>query len=403
VPVMGTVLVLLFCHKNSISGRILTFRPMVFVGLISYSLYLWHQPILAFAKMHTSIHLAAEVQLALLVVIFVLSYLTWRFIENPFRNKHKFTPSRIAVMSCCSIAFMFILGGGYKENIHFQKAMFPEDMQRYEILLAAHNSNKIPEPLNDGCRIFSREINEAFIARFTECTSKYDKAVMILGGSHGLDLYNAVSLNTSAPFVVGIARGNCRIHKFIGGYKPPYPCQYEEFKKFATSYKNNISLVIYTQTPDRLFKKPMHLALKEDLSLQHVVQVVDYLSDLKIQNNLNVLMIGMLPPLMNSPIELDYKKDISKQLDQSLSTNTLKLTQYLDMEFEKKLSKKDIVYISKFEGFQIDFTKDLFYKNQSTYSDSRHISHIGEKVFGSRLVNYLYNKNYTMLEPKPSY
>ena len=47
-PIVGSMLVILFAKNHSITNKILSFKPIVWIGLISYSLYLWHHPILAF-------------------------------------------------------------------------------------------------------------------------------------------------------------------------------------------------------------------------------------------------------------------------------------------------------------------------------------------------------------------
>lgn len=69
-------------------GRLLAMRPVVFIGLISYSLYLWHWPIFAFSKYY----LAGEppalgCRIALVALGLVLAILSWRFVETPFRRK----------------------------------------------------------------------------------------------------------------------------------------------------------------------------------------------------------------------------------------------------------------------------------------------------------------------------
>ena len=50
MPVLGTFLVIVFCNKETKIYKILSFKPLVSIGLISYSLYLWHFPIISFTK-----------------------------------------------------------------------------------------------------------------------------------------------------------------------------------------------------------------------------------------------------------------------------------------------------------------------------------------------------------------
>lgn len=65
---------------------VLSCKPMIFVGLISYSLYLWHWPVLAFARYWAIEPLTPWQASAAVVVSFLLATLSWRFVERPFRR-----------------------------------------------------------------------------------------------------------------------------------------------------------------------------------------------------------------------------------------------------------------------------------------------------------------------------
>jgi hypothetical protein len=82
---------------STIVGEMLSWRPVVFVGLISYSLYLWHWPILVFQNSNSLLLNVEETsrygKLAVLVVSLILATLSWRFVETPFR-KGRFRPAR---------------------------------------------------------------------------------------------------------------------------------------------------------------------------------------------------------------------------------------------------------------------------------------------------------------------
>ena len=89
-PVVGTVLVLLYGSKDTRVGRLLSTQPLVSIGLISYSAYLWHQPLFAFARIRSLSEPKSLVMIVLVVCTFALSYVTWRWVELPFRNKGSF-------------------------------------------------------------------------------------------------------------------------------------------------------------------------------------------------------------------------------------------------------------------------------------------------------------------------
>lgn len=86
-PVLGTCL-LLHTAPGTIVARLLQVRPLVVIGLISYSLYLWHWPVLMLYQYRTGAPLDGWTGPALLVLSFILAMLTWCWIEQPFRRAH---------------------------------------------------------------------------------------------------------------------------------------------------------------------------------------------------------------------------------------------------------------------------------------------------------------------------
>lgn len=83
VPTLGAFLILSASPK-AMFNRFLALKPVVFIGLISYSLYLWHWPLISFANIIEPMH-NAWVDGVMLAVSFVLSILAYRYVETPFR------------------------------------------------------------------------------------------------------------------------------------------------------------------------------------------------------------------------------------------------------------------------------------------------------------------------------
>jgi peptidoglycan/LPS O-acetylase OafA/YrhL len=109
IPTGGAALIILFADKDTYVGRLLGARSLVGIGLISYSAYLWHQPILAFSRVGAS--LFGDVpKFALLSLIFGLSIFSWKFIESPFRKSHRFNTKLIFSFSI-GISALFALVG----------------------------------------------------------------------------------------------------------------------------------------------------------------------------------------------------------------------------------------------------------------------------------------------------
>ena len=89
LPVVGSMLLIQFAPGSAI-GRLLSARPVVFIGLISYSAYLWHQPLFALARyVSVSGEMGTSTAIALGVATLLLATITWRFVETPFRDRRR--------------------------------------------------------------------------------------------------------------------------------------------------------------------------------------------------------------------------------------------------------------------------------------------------------------------------
>jgi peptidoglycan/LPS O-acetylase OafA/YrhL len=117
-------------------GRFLSFPLAVWVGLISYSLYLWHWPILSFARYASLDPLPQFEALALLVICVPISWCSYRWIETPFRRGAHFRRP-IVVLSASGLALLSLLGlsfyvsdftDGAKKRSAFQAMNFEEDL-----------------------------------------------------------------------------------------------------------------------------------------------------------------------------------------------------------------------------------------------------------------------------------
>ncbi len=107
VACFGTAVLIAFNREPTLASRFLSLPPIVGVGLISYSLYLWHWPLLAFAHYYFDPGDPPTVVRALLIVSAIgLAILSWFFVEQPLRRPGK--PGRAFAVSA---AVMLLLGG----------------------------------------------------------------------------------------------------------------------------------------------------------------------------------------------------------------------------------------------------------------------------------------------------
>ncbi|WP_408953067.1 acyltransferase family protein [Lysobacter sp. Hz 25] len=148
--VAGAVLVLWSIHVDGRlggAGALLRARPMVFVGLISYSLYLWHWPLLAIAKAGSIEASSPELKAGLVFAAIVLAWLSYRWIERPFRGMVGAGPVRTASAGAAVSAAlaMGLLGFvGYIDNGKGAGARASRD--RPENMAACHASSSSPVP-----------------------------------------------------------------------------------------------------------------------------------------------------------------------------------------------------------------------------------------------------------------
>lgn len=91
LPTLGTALIILYATTDTLSKAVLSTRIPVAIGLVSYSAYLWHQPVFAFYRYQTATtDIRPVALLVLFVLIIILAAFTWKYIEQPFRNKSSF-------------------------------------------------------------------------------------------------------------------------------------------------------------------------------------------------------------------------------------------------------------------------------------------------------------------------
>jgi peptidoglycan/LPS O-acetylase OafA/YrhL len=123
-PIIGVCLIIWFSHKDELITKILSLKLFVGIGLISYSLYLWHYPIFALSKIVEFTGGGAGVfkKLSLGFLILIVSIFSYYFVEKPFRNKNnkfKVIFSLIAIFISVLMIFNFrvIQKDGYPNRV----------------------------------------------------------------------------------------------------------------------------------------------------------------------------------------------------------------------------------------------------------------------------------------------
>ncbi|MGZ4970646.1 MAG: acyltransferase family protein [Methylobacter sp.] len=201
VPTLGAALIILFATQQTFVGKLLGTKAFVGVGLISYSTYLWHQPLLSFARHKSIAELDNWLLAALCISSFVLAYLSWRYVETPFRNKKQFSRKNVFTYGVVG-SFAFVALGLFGVFNHGYTHLLTENQRR----LLAFNSYPFKDIYRDDLCVLRKE--QSFKDFANKCMAPDNQnAILIWGDSHAAAL--SFGLRNSNPNVIQYTANSC--------------------------------------------------------------------------------------------------------------------------------------------------------------------------------------------------
>lgn len=227
LPVGGTALIILCAQPGTRVAGLLSLPALVGVGLISYSAYLWHQPLFAFARAWTIFEPSTAAMLALSGLALGLGWLSWRFVEQPFRRPaggtgQPWLASRRALFGTAAAASALTLAvglAGSETRLHQQAwtaRAAPETQRALELVSGAHRGWFRPwiwELTEPGDCVFLSPRDGWFdpevLRRLEDCQARHGPGIAVLGDSHARDLFGMLALAGDRPFVVGFEYPDC--------------------------------------------------------------------------------------------------------------------------------------------------------------------------------------------------
>jgi len=380
VPLFGCCMIILFTDSNTFIYRILSNRILVFIGLLSYGLYLWHVPLLVFYKINFSINDNFD-YIIISILTFLITLITWRYIEQPFRN-FKIIKSELFFKILIIYLFLFLTliftlqFNSETRIVNFEKSLNKEDKKIFEETIIAGKIKGYESMYDDkNCKFWSENLDENFLKRFENCKKIInEKAIVMLGDSHQMDLYNGIAQISDKNFIVSISRGRCRLHTPNPlGFKG---CQFDEIKKFINENSENISSLIYNQSGSFFLSGSKNLPVKKDF----ISNTVKYLDD--IRNIENIIWVG---PRIEPNVLMDFTYTRNYKIHEKFVNYNIK---FVDIEIAEILSNSKIKYISIIDSVNFDFKNDFNVGGKFTYSDYDHWSVFGEKYFTKKILNY---------------
>lgn len=188
LPCLGTGLVIYAGELvPSIAQTILRFRPLVFVGVISYSLYLWHWPILVFSR-HLPFHLSSHAEIAVVLVCSIAAaFLSFEYIERPFRGANSlFTRRQIFAFGlAASVMTAAFAAVAYRSN------GLPQRYDARTRQLIASNIERTDD-YDSSCANFKTEVHTLSDIKFCSFGGQLPHKIMFWGDSHVEQLYPAI-------------------------------------------------------------------------------------------------------------------------------------------------------------------------------------------------------------------
>jgi peptidoglycan/LPS O-acetylase OafA/YrhL len=197
-PCLGAALVIAAGQTgNSTVGRLLSLKPVVFVGLISYSLYIWHWPIIVFQRM-SMIQLrdasSRSVKCGLLVVMILVATLSWRFVETPFR-KGRFMLKGAGAFRFATATGVALAAAGFAIlALHGLPTRYTPE----EVEISSYMEREAPYRLGT-CFISSGQPSSDFNVSTCLRQDAHKKNYLLLGDSHAAQLW--YGLDTVFPDV----------------------------------------------------------------------------------------------------------------------------------------------------------------------------------------------------------
>jgi hypothetical protein len=194
----------------SFVGRILSLKPMVFIGLISYSLYLWHWPIIVFQGMESSSVSGVSVRLAKLITIVVsiaIATLSWRFVESPFRAGRLRMP-RSSLFKAAAAAAAAVAAVGIAAIIY---KGFPSRYPSNAIQVAAYLDYDSAKYFRDGSCFISSGYKYSDYNN-SEClhVDPRKRNYLLFGDSHAAHLWYGLSTSLRGVNVLQATASGCK-------------------------------------------------------------------------------------------------------------------------------------------------------------------------------------------------
>lgn len=366
LPTLGA-LILIISKDSYFNVKVLSNRAIVFIGLLSYPLYLWHWPLISLMKNNlTGGGISFSYSIIILFLSFILAYLTYEFIERPIRTQRAnfklvFTLVVSLILSVCALLVIESKSRDYRMQ-QLPKAVY--DVKRENVRGSDSNCKKV------------------FGSGYTVCRSIGSRpSILLMGDSHAYWLWNAIK-DTKLNNLFVVANAGATVHE--DAYRPKYAKHTKRTKIVWDEIRQNkdISTVIlagfWEQDASILVSSRYKNSKGWELFVKHWHDTLRELERL----NKNVIIVLDNPTVSFNPLDSCFKTRLLNIQEPDIknckvSRNKL-LTEkvYKIRNFFIKLSLEysNVKIIDSWDGLcDLEYCY-LANQNASFYRDSHHLS-----------------------------
>jgi len=388
VPTIGTGLIIVFSSSQTIVGRLLSIKPIVAVGLISYSAYLWHQPLLTFAR-HESLAEPSELTYAVLAILSIpLAYLSWRYVEKPFRTKGTFSRKQIFLYSIIgSVVFIVVGLAG-----HFTDGFDSRNTNSVFSAQAIAHKLKVNHGLSETCE------GEFTLSR--DCRTDDKPEILIWGDSFAMHLVQGIMASKPDAKIIQMTKSVCGPFFDVAPVSAKYPVSWakgclEFTAKVRTWLKGNKTVkyaVLSSPFGQYLSTNRQLLSRSGELSYANAeLAYKEFERTLNELQQLGITPIVFSPPPANG---IDLGRCLAKAewrgigLDNcNFEAGDISQNRLLVYKFLKTIKKNhSVVFLS--DLICVDSRCSTHLDNYFIFRDSGHLSHEGSAAVGEKFNFY---------------
>lgn len=399
VPILGSMLIITAGAKAWVNRTILSNKIAVWFGLISFPLYLWHWPLLSFARIVEGETPSRYIRIAAVCLSIVLAWLSYKFVELPIRYGSQ-RKLKVTVL----VVLMFVIGYvGY--NSHARDGLKFRAVNKGQLSDTVKLKEDDPKTHHDCLKLYSLE-NEKI--RYCRLSGTGKPKIAIIGDSHGAALFAGVSSELKKRSNQGVLMMGGKLFIDVAAYPEGNQFEIDNYKggikatRFVADEKSIDTVLMVSRGPgyisaERYTTEKVNYFLLDNPSIKSKAKVFETglrrTLDLLLSRNKKIIFVIENPTLdfdpascrLNRPFSLGDKSACLISYEKYIDEHKV----YRDLTFAV-LQDYPTVTIFDTSKYLCDGEK-CFGKlnNKILYGDRDHLSEAGSKYLAQFLVPYI--------------